>query len=144
MHDALVAEDVIIEPLEMADPVWHAREIGMDRDRHYARNRRALLVKAIEMVDAAPIDLIRGLRLHRADHDIVDFDAIGHGYERPLFHRQAYRLIVQAPVADIFDPGLASHSSVSAVSVRPGLSHPRGGRPVNSAIASIVRRIASR
>jgi hypothetical protein len=41
-------------------------------------------------------------------------------------------------------PASASRSAVVSVSVRPGLSQPRGALPVNSRIAAIVSRIAAR
>src|SRR6478735_5521957 len=42
--DALLTEDIVVQHLEVFDPVWHAREIRVNRDRHHARCLRAVVV----------------------------------------------------------------------------------------------------
>src|SRR6185503_15372721 len=51
--------DVLVELLEVADAVRHPGDVGMHADRHDARALRALLVQAVELVDAAAEPLLR-------------------------------------------------------------------------------------
>src|SRR3954470_5028484 len=55
--------DAVVEPLEIADAVRHAGDVRMHADRHDARALLALLVQAIELVDAAAQPLLRGMLL---------------------------------------------------------------------------------
>ena len=48
-----MAEDVVVQHLEILDPVRHAREIGVYRDRHHARGRLAVEVEPVELVTAS-------------------------------------------------------------------------------------------
>ena len=44
--------------LQIFDPVRHAGQIGMDRNRHHARRFRAIDVKPVEMIAAAAENLV--------------------------------------------------------------------------------------
>src|SRR5207247_9396374 len=51
--DAFLPTQVVVDLLEIADPVRHAVDVGMHGDRHHPRRLRALGVHAIELVAAA-------------------------------------------------------------------------------------------
>ena len=104
MH-VLVTQDVVIERFEIADTVRCAGEIGVDGDRHHARNRRPFLIEAVKVVAAPAEDFVGRLQLDRRHHHIVDFDRVGNGNQLAGLGLDAYRLIVEHPVGDVFDPG---------------------------------------
>jgi hypothetical protein len=60
---AVMAENIIVERLDIFDPVRRAGQIGMDGYGHDARIVRALEVKAIELIDATLVDFIRPVPL---------------------------------------------------------------------------------
>src|SRR5262249_48563132 len=75
--DAILAEDIVVQHFQVFDPVWYAREIRVDRDRHHTRRLRAVEVQPIELVLAAAEEFLRWLLLNSGDDDVVDFDRVG-------------------------------------------------------------------
>jgi len=50
----------------------------MDRDRHDPGLVGTLLVKAVEVVDAAQKDLVRAMPLDGGDRHVIDLKRVGH------------------------------------------------------------------
>src|SRR5439155_23781951 len=48
--DAFLAADVVVDRLEVLDPVRHPVDVGVHGDRHHPRLRGALEVKPVELV----------------------------------------------------------------------------------------------
>ncbi len=78
-RDVVVLKDVVVEGFEVFDTVGDACQIGVDGNRHDARDFRAFLVETVELVAAAAEDFVGGLLLDGADGDVVDFDGVGDG-----------------------------------------------------------------
>ena len=117
----------------------------MDRDRHDARRLRAVEVEPVELVAAAAEDLVGRLLLDGADDDVVDLDRVGNRDDRRRRASSSGTGCSSSTQSATYSmPASASRSSVSSVSVRPGLSQPRGGLPVKSLIASMVSAMAAR
>ena len=129
MHDAVVPEDVVVEHLQVLDPVRHAGEIRVDRDRHDPGRRLALEVEAVELIPPAAQDLVRRLLLDGADDDVVDLDGVGHRDHAAGARLERHRLLVHHPVGDIFDAGFGQQVERLVGLGQPGLSQPRGGLP---------------
>src|SRR5258706_6495889 len=64
MH-ARALPNVVEQLFDVADAMRHAADIGVQADRHHARARFALLIEAIEMIDAAAQPLLRGMLLQQ-------------------------------------------------------------------------------
>src|SRR5262245_2889651 len=71
-HDARLLLHVIVDRLEVLDPVRHAADIWMHGDRHDAPRFGALFVQAIELI-ARAIEQLRGLMmLNQHDRNVVE------------------------------------------------------------------------
>src|SRR5688500_987727 len=81
---ALLLPDVVVDGLEVLDPVRHAGVVGMDGQRHHARLMRALGIQAIEVIDAAAEPLVRRVMLDDHHRDVVQLDRVRHRHERPV------------------------------------------------------------
>ena len=78
----------------------------MHRDRHDLGAVLRFLVKAIERVHRAPVHLVRRVVLQRHHHDVMQLEIVGQRHHRLVRGLQRHRLVVEHPVADIFDAGL--------------------------------------
>ena len=105
MQNAGLAEHVTIQPLEIADAVRDARDIGMDADRHHATRHRTFLVQAIEVIAAAAQQLLGRMMLHDHHRDVVYLDRVRNREHRTVRGRDVDRLVVEHPVGDVFDSG---------------------------------------
>ena len=99
------AQDLLERALHVADAVRHAREIRVHGDRHEFRPRRRFGVEPLELVHDAPIHLDRRMVLQRHHDDVVQLEIIGQGDDRLVRGLERHRLVVEHPVADIFDAG---------------------------------------
>ncbi len=55
------------------------------------------------MVDATPKDFVRTMPLNRGDHNVIDLDRVGHGYDGTRRRLDYDWLVVEAEIADIFN-----------------------------------------
>src|SRR6267378_1027018 len=99
---AFAAENVFERRIERADPVRHAGEIGMQRDRHDAARFGAFFVEHVELAHDHLAEFFgRAVALLERGF-VVDLRAVGHGHELPpALELHKVRLIVVHPVADV-------------------------------------------
>src|SRR4051812_15619151 len=57
-RDAVMADDIVEQCLQILDPVRYAGDVGMDRDRHHPRIVGAFLIEAVELIGAALQELL--------------------------------------------------------------------------------------
>src|SRR3954447_3239245 len=103
--DAGLRQDLLEGPLDVLDAVGLSRQIGMHRDRHDLGAVLGFLVKAIERVHPAPVHLVRRVVLQRHHHDVMQLEIVGQGDHRLVRGLQGHRLVVEDPIADIFQSG---------------------------------------
>ena len=65
-----------------------------------------LLVEAIEGIHRAPVELLRRMVLQHHHDDVVQLEIVGQRDHRLVRGLQRHRLVVEHPVADVFDAGL--------------------------------------
>jgi hypothetical protein len=98
-----MADDMVEQRFQIFDPVRHAGDVGMDRNRHHPCIVGAFEIEAIELVGAALQELLGWQMLKRVDDDVVGLHRIGDGGDGAVRRRDVLRQIVDHPVGDIFD-----------------------------------------
>ena len=87
----------------------YAGQIGMHGDRHDLRRARRIPRRGSRTASIErSVDLVGRMILQRHHHDVVQLEIVGQGDHRLVRGLQRHRLVVEHPVADIFDAGLAS------------------------------------
>ena len=104
-RDAGPRENFLERALHVADTVGHARQVRMHRDRHEFRPRRRFGVEPLELVHDATVHLDRRMVLQRHHDDVVQLEIVRQGDHRLVGRLERDRLVVEHPVADIFDAG---------------------------------------
>ncbi len=79
----------------------------MAGDRHDLGALGGFLIEPVELIHRALVEMRGRVILRGEHHDIMDLEIIGQGHHRLVRGRKRHRLVVQHPVADIFDAGLA-------------------------------------
>ena len=97
---------------ENARSTWPMRcgtpgQIGVAGHRHDLRAVGGFLVQHVELIHRAVVEHRRRMILRGEQHDVVDLEIVRQGDHRLVRGLQRHRLVVQHPVADIFDAGLA-------------------------------------
>ena len=102
VQHAFVLIHVVVDLLEIFDPVRLPADIGVDRQRADFRALGTLGIKPVELVDGAPEQVVALVMLDQHHRNVIELDAVGQGDERPIGGADHRRLIVVNPVADIF------------------------------------------
>ena len=82
--DALLAPDVVVDRLEVLDPVRHAVDVGMHGDRHHPRLLGALEVEPVELVAHAFEPGARFVMLDEHHRNVVELERVRHRHERAV------------------------------------------------------------
>ena len=77
----------------------------MHCERHDAGRFRAFLVDSVKVVDRAGFEDRGVLVLDQRDYNVVSPEVVGQGDEIAMLGLQWNGLVVECPVADIFEPG---------------------------------------
>ena len=91
---------------DMRDAVRYSRQIRMHGNRHDLCALRGFRVEAAELIERARVHHVGWMVLQCHQHDIVNLEIVGQRHHRAVRGFQRHRLVVEHPVADIFDPGL--------------------------------------
>src|SRR3979411_702763 len=102
MQHAVEAADIIVDLLEIFDPVRLPADIGVDRQRHDLRAVLAFVIQPVELILGAPQQVLALVVLHDHHGDVVDLDRVGQGDERPLGGADHGGLVGIDAVARIF------------------------------------------
>ena len=106
VQHAVEAAHVVVDRLEILDPVRLAADVGMDRQRHDLGAVAAFGVEPVELIDRALEQIVALVVLHDHHRDVVQLDGVGQRDQRALGGLDHGRLVVIDPVADVFDAGL--------------------------------------
>src|SRR5262249_13443167 len=100
-----VAENLLERALHVTDSMRNARQVGVTGDRHDLRPLARLLIQAAKLIECPRIHDIRGMVLERHHHDVMNLEIVGKRDNRAVGGLECDWLVVQYPVADIFDAG---------------------------------------
>src|SRR5262249_39420010 len=103
--DACVAEYLLERALHVSDAMRRARQVGMTGDRHDLRPPARLVIEAAEMIECPRIHDLRRMMLQRHHHDVMNLEIVGERDDGAVDCLERHRLVVEHPVADIFDAG---------------------------------------
>src|SRR5258708_2049932 len=99
-----MSQNVFEEFLDIADPVRHTRDIGVNAYRHHTRGSCAVLIEPVEVPDSTREPLFRGVLSDRHHADIVYLECVRHGDDRAGSGGDFTRLVIEYAVRDILDP----------------------------------------
>src|SRR5665213_2606326 len=77
VQHALVLVHVVVNLLEIFDPVRLAADVRMDRQRAELRARLALGIKPVELVDGALEQIVALVMLDQHHRNVVELDGVG-------------------------------------------------------------------
>src|SRR5262249_33039701 len=102
---ALVAENLLERALDVTNAMRDARQVGMTGDRHDLRPLSRLLIQATKLIECPRIHDVGGMVLERHHHDDMGFEIVGKRNNRAVGGPERDWLVIQYPVADVFDAG---------------------------------------
>src|SRR5687767_608272 len=101
--NTLVRAHIVQRLVEIIDPKRHADDERMKRQAEHAPARGAVFVKRIEVIANHAVILLRRVVLADENADIVDAQFIWHDDHSAAFNAHRRRLLVVAPVANVFE-----------------------------------------
>ena len=102
-RDAIVADHIIEQSLQILDPMRNASDVGVDGDCHDARVRCCFKIETIELIGAALQKLLGRKVLQCVNYDIVRLHRVGNRRDRAVRGSDVLRKIVDYPIRHIFD-----------------------------------------
>ena len=103
--DARLRQDIFQRAADIFDAMGRAADVGMHGQGHDAYIIGAFLIQAVKIIAGPFLVDFRFVILDHLLGDVVDFVIVGQGDDRPVGGLDGHRLIVEHPVADVFDTG---------------------------------------
>src|SRR5262249_56730490 len=103
---AFLSPQVVVDRLEVFDPVRHTVDVRVHRDRHHTRVAGSLGIETIELIAAALYPCGRFVVLDHHRRDVVQLERVRHGHQWAVRGADLVWLVVVDPVRDILDAGL--------------------------------------
>src|SRR5271156_6826550 len=105
VYDAVKAAGVLVDRLEIFDPMRLAADVRVNSKGEDFRPLPAFSVKPVELIDGAAHQILALVMLDDHHRDVVELDRVRQGEQRSCFGADHRRLVVVYPVTDISDAG---------------------------------------